>query len=284
MKDFFQSGRFKVLLVVFSLLFAFLLRSIYTGGLMPLVTSVTGLLMTPLQGVAASVSSWADRNLGVYLRASDLLEENEALQKINQQLMEQMLDYQATKNENDQLREFLELKERNPHFVFEPATVVGRAPDDRFGSFTIDIGSRHGVSERDPVVTPSGLVGIVKEVSGNYAKVSTILDVSVNIGALDSRTLDTGIVGGTVALAQKGWCKLGFLPRESGAAPGDPVITSGISGLFPKGLVIGTIEEVGSESTGLALYAEVKPAVDIETVRSVLVITQFDGKNDSLEG
>lgn len=281
MKDFFQSTRFKILLVVFALLFAFLLRSIYTGGLMPFVTGLTGIVMTPVQGFTASVSAWADEHFGVYIHAPELQAQNEALREENRKLTEMLVDYEAYKNENDQLREFLEIKERNDDFVFEPATVVGRSPDDRFGSFTIDVGTRHGVSVRDPVVTPDGLIGIVKEVSQNYAKVSTILDASVDIGAVDSRTLDTGIVTGTVALSLEGRCKLGFLPRESGAAAGDPVVTSGIGGLLPKGLVVGEIEEIGSESTGLSLYAVVKPAADISGAKSVLVITQFEGKDDS---
>ncbi len=281
MKDFFQSTRFRILLTVFALLFAFLLRSIYTGGLMPFVTSLTGMVMTPFQGFTASVSRWADEHFGVYLHAPELQAENDALREENRRLTEMLVDYEAYRNENEQLREFLEIKERNEDFVFEPATVVGRSPDDRFGSFTIDVGTRHGVSVRDPVVTPDGLIGIVKEVSENYSKVSTILDVSVDIGAVDSRTLDTGIVTGTVALALDGRCKMGFLPRESGAAAGDPVVTSGIGGLLPKGLVIGEIEEIGSESTGLSLYAVIKPAADITGAKSVLVITQFGGQEEA---
>ena len=278
MKDFFQSTRFKILLVVFVLLFTFLLRSIYTGGLMPFVTGLTGFIMTPFQGLTASVSAWADERFGVYFHAAALQEENEALKEENRRLTEMLVDYEAYKNENAQLREFLEIKERNDDFEFEPATVVGRSPDDHFGSFTIDVGTRHGVSLRDPVVTPDGLIGIVESVSENYAQVGTILDVAVNIGAVDSRTLDTGIVSGTVALALDGRCKMGFLPRESGAAAGDPIITSGVGGLLPKGLVIGEIEEIGSESSGLSLYAIIKPAADISGAKSVLVITQFDGK------
>lgn len=281
MKEFFQGTRFKILLVVFALLFAFLLRSIYTGGLMPFVTGLAGIVMTPVQGMTASLSGWAEEHLGLYIHAPRLQAENEALREENRKLTEMLVDYEAYKNENDQLREFLEIKERNEDFVFEPATVVGRSPDDRFGSFTIDVGTRHGIAVRDPVVTPEGLIGIVKEVSENYAKVSTILDVAVDIGAVDSRTLDTGIITGTVALSLEGRCKLGFLPRESGASAGDPVVTSGIGGLLPKGLVIGEIEEIGSESTGLSLYAVVKPAADISGAKSVLVITQFSGQEDN---
>ncbi len=283
MRDFFQSKRFRVLLVVFALLFTFLLRSIYTGGLMPFITGLTGIIMTPVQGVTASVSAWVDQHFGVYVHAPDIAAENEELKEKNRELTQMLIDFEAYKNENDQLREFLEIKERNEDFVFEPATIVGRSPDNRFGSFTIDVGSRHGVSERDPVVTPDGLIGIVKEVSENYSKVSTILDVSMNVGVVDSRTLDTGILSGTVELAEQGLCKMGFLPRESGASAGDPVITSGVGGLLPKGLMVGEIQEIGSESTGLSLYAVIKPAADVSGAKSVLVITSFGSQSQDFE-
>lgn len=281
MKDFFKSKQFKALLAVLVMLSTFFLRAVYTGGLMPLLSGIGGVIMTPVARVTAAVSGAAEDALSPYFNVNTLREENERLAEENRKLTEQMVDYQNLKTENDQFREFLELKERNQDFVFEPASVVGRSPDDRFGSFIIDVGSYHDIALRDPVITPDGLVGVVTEVSYGYAKVSTLLDISVDIGAVDIRTLDTGVITGTIALAQQGRCKLGFLSRDSGVAVGDTVITSGIGGLLPKGLVIGTVEKIESESSGLSLYGVIRPAAEVKEVKSVVVIKDFAGKEEN---
>lgn len=281
MRDFFKSKQFKALMAVFAMLFAFFLRAVYTGELMPFLSHLGGVLMTPVARVTAAVSGATKEAISPYLNVAKLREENERLAEENRRLTEQLVDYQNLKTENDQFREFLELKERNQDFVFEPASVVGRSPDERFGSFVIDVGSYHDVSPRDPVITADGLVGVITEVSYGYAKVSTILDVSVDIGAVDTRTLDTGVVTGTVAFAQQNRCKLGFLSRDSGVAVGDVVVTSGIGGLLPKGLVIGTVEKLESESSGLSLYGVLQPAADITGTKSVVVIKDFAGKEEN---
>ncbi|WP_071429238.1 rod shape-determining protein MreC [Angelakisella massiliensis] len=281
MKDFFKSKRFHLLLAVFSLLFAFLLRAIYTDALMPFLSGVGGIIMTPVARVTASLSGLAGDALGPYLNVAQLVEENEALREENRRLTEQMVDYQNLKTENDQFREYLELKERNQDFVFEPASVIGRSPDDRFGSFIIDVGTYHGITERCPVITSDGLVGVVQGVSYGYAKVTTILDVSIDVGGVDIRSLDTGVITGTFPLAEQDRCKLGFLSRESGVTVGDTIVTSGVGGMMPRGLVIGEVESVENEVSGLSLYAVIKPAADIRETKSVVVIKDFAGKDEN---
>ncbi len=204
MKEFFKTGRFRVLLVVGCLLFSFLLRSIYTGGLMPLLSSAGGMLMVSLNSMSAAAGAAIQNRFGPFLSSGEVHRENQALREEIQRLEEQLIDYETVKMENEQFRELLEIKERNSDLIFEPATVVGRTPDDWFGSFTIDVGTYHGVSLRCPVITSDGLVGIVSEVGRGYSKVQTILDASVSIGGVDIHTLDTGIITGTIPLAQEG--------------------------------------------------------------------------------
>ncbi len=283
MKDFSKTNRFRVLLVVGALLFSFLLRAIYTGGLMPFLSSAGGVLMVPLNSISAAVSGALEESFGPYLHAGELYQENIDLRAQVQELKEQLIDYETAKMENEQFRELLEIKERNSDFIFEPATVVARSPDDRFGSFTIDVGSYQGVTLRCPVITSEGLVGIVSEVGYGYSKVQTILDTAVNVGGVDVHTLDTGIVTGSIPLALEGNCQLSFLAKESAVTPGDTIVTSGTGGLLPKGLVIGEILSVETETSGLSLCAVVKPAADIQGAKQVFVITDFSGKDETAQ-
>lgn len=279
MRDFFKSLHFKILLAVLVVLVAFLLRAAYMGGLGTMSSYVLGLVTTPLQQVSSRISYTVTGVLDTLFRAGEYRDENERLREELRQLREQLVDYETVKHENEQYRQFLELKDNNKDFQFELATVIGRSPDARFYSFTIDKGTIDGVALRDPVITADGLVGYISEVGPTYAQVITILDPTLHVGASNARTRDTGIVIGTVALAEQGKCKLSYIDRESAVSRGDIITTSGVGGVFPKGLMIGVVDEVQVESHGMSLYAVLEPVVDIPSVKDVLVITDFEGQN-----
>ena len=97
------------------------------------------------------------------------------------------------------------------------------------------------------------------------------------MGAIDNRSGDSGIVNGKLEFARKGRCAFKNLARSSGVAIGDYVSTSG-EGIFPSGLLIGTIEYIGTDSVNSSIYAEIKPFVDMEEIRDVMVITSFNGQ------
>ena len=283
MGDFFKSIRFKILVAVLAFLLAFMLRAAITGRLAPMTSQIRGILTNPLQKASASVSASFSGLFDRMFRSGEILEENERLKEENRRLTQRQLEFDKYKLENEQLKEYLDIKEKNPDFDFETAFVIGRDPNDRFYAFTIDKGSLDGISLHDPVITEDGLVGMVVEVGPTYAKVATILDVMLEISSYDSRTKDIGITTGRIDLAEEGLCQLTLLQRESGASAGDIVITSNVGGLYPKDLVIGTLREVRTESHGISLYAVIEPAVDVRTVKDVLVITSFEGQASAAE-
>jgi len=280
--DFVKSTRFKILLGVLIVLFAFLLRASYTGGMAPMVSQVLGFITTPLQRVSSEISNSVTGVFRKYLQADQITEENEQLKEKIRILNQQLVDYEKYKQENEQLREYLEIKEDHPDFTFEYASVIGRDSTDRFYSFTIDKGSLAGIEVRDPVITADGLVGIVNEVGLTYSKVLTILDVALEIGAYDVRTRDIGMVTGKIGLSGDGRCQMNMLPKDSGAAPGDLVYTSGFGGLYPQDIAIGEILEIETESHGMSLYAVIQPSADIQNVKDVQVIKDFQGQGEQV--
>lgn len=224
--------------------------------------------------VTNTVNSFIDR----FVLSEKLYLENEDLKEQLREANEKLVGYENAKRENEQFREFLQLKESNPDYDFETAAVIGRDATSRFLSFTIDKGSLDGISKSDPVITSDGLVGIVWEVGLTYSHVRTILDLSVEVGAYSITTRDSGIVGGDITLASDGLCKMTYIPKNSGISAGDIVVTSGIGGVFPKDLVVGTISSIEIDSGGLSLNAVIKPAADIANVTDVLVIKYFNGQ------
>ena len=277
MGDFLKSKRFKILLGVLVLLLALMLRAAWTGGIPPVLAQAVGVVVTPLQRASASISDAVTGYFRRYVRADEVAAENEALRAEVNELRGRMVDYEQYKRESETLRNYLGIRERHPDFVFEPASVVARDPQSRFGSFTIDKGTLSGVAPLDPVVSADGLVGLVKEAGPNYAKVMTILDVETDAGAKVLRTQDLGTLAGDVELAADGTCKLSYLDKDSGAAKGDLVYTSG-GYLFPADLVIGTILRVDDEKEGISRFAVVQPAANIRELTDVMVIKSFQGQ------
>ena len=282
MKEFFHSWVFKVLLALVIVMFAFLLRATLTMGASTVFEQIVGTITTPLQSVSASLSGSVTGFLDQFLHAQEISEENERLREENRQLLEQMVDYENYKNENESLKEQLQIQEDNPDWETMTASVIGRDPSDEFYSFTIDKGTLDGVAYQDPVITADGLVGIVSEVGPVFAKVTTILDVRLNVACQDVRTQDVATVSGDISLAENGQCRMSPIPRESGIAKGDIIQTAGTSGLYPQGIIIGRVSDVGYEPSGTMMYAVVQPASEIETVKDVVIITSFKGQGSSL--
>lgn len=278
MRDFFRGRTFKILLALLILVFAFMLRAAYDGTGSTVLSRAISRAAAPVQRVVSDASQSVADTLSHLFRGGRIARENEDLRAENAALREQLVDHERYKAENERLRAYLDIKEQSPELEFAPAQVIGRDTADRFFSFTIDSGELDGVKVGDPVITAEGLVGFVQRTTAASAQISTILDVSTSVGAMDIATRDLGVTEGTVALAEEGLLRLSYLSRESKAAPGDVVVTSGTGETVPKNLVIGTVTEVLPDAKGLSLYAVVQPPADLRTVRDVLVITSFAGQ------
>lgn len=277
MNDFVKSVRFKILAGILAVMVGFMVMSIYTGGTSAMVSQLISLVTVPVQRFSAGVSYRASNFFDRFLNASQTYERNTMLQAEVNELRQKLVDYDKIKHENEQFRDIIGVKEKRPDLKIETASVIARDPTDRFFGCTIDKGTLDGVSYLDPVMTADGLVGYISEVGLTSAKVKTILDVTIDVGAYSSATRDIGIVTGTVDLALTGMCQVEYLPRDSEIAVGNIILTSGGT-LFPKDLIIGTVEQVKTGSHGISVVAVIRPAAQIRTVKDLFVITSFEGQ------
>ena len=280
MQKFLKSWYFKVLcaLAVFGI--ALMIRAAASGSADVFLSQAVSVISQPFLNFSSSVTNSVNDFFDRFVNAEENYLRVRELEKELLEANKKIIDYDKTLRENEQLRELLKLKETNPDYEFEPAAVIGRDSTNRFYSFTVDVGSLNGVEEADPVITPDGvLVGIVWEVGPTYSHVRTILDISVQVGGYDSSTRDSGIVTGDITLSSEGVCKLKYLPKESGIASGNIIVTSGIGGVFPKDLPIGTVRSIEVDSSGLSLVAEIVPFADVENITEVMVIKSFNGQS-----
>ena len=279
MKHFFKSVGFKMLGGVALVLVGLMIYAASTGGISTFVASAAGVIVTPLQSAVTWVSD-AVSDLFGGAGSNELQKQVEALQNENRELRQRVADYDEIKLQNDWYTQILSLHEEHPDYTFADGKVITMDPSDPFCSFSINAGSVAGVSVDDPVVTADGLVGVVSEVGLTYSKVRTVLDPALKASASVSRTDESGYTGGSLRLAEEGLLRLNSIERTSSVVSGDFVVTSGLGGVFPSGLLIGRVAAVSADTDGMTLYATVEPFVDIPNLKRVMVITSFAGQGE----
>ena len=199
-------------------------------------------------------------------------EQNLALLEETEKQAQQIRELESYQQENQRLRALLELKQNNADKDMVGCEVIAKEPGNWFNVFTIDKGKNCNIKKNDVVVTNSGLAGRITEVGSTWAKVVTIIDTDSSVGAMVSRTQDIAIVDGDLALSDRGQCRLSSVTNAASLVVGDEVETSGLGGIYPKGILIGTIKEVKSDPSGYTQYAIIDTAVDFERLREVMVI------------
>ncbi len=281
MRFFFRSKQFKVILAIFIALITLSVLSAVIGNNISPQSNIVGTITAPIRSVVSTVSNGISDFVTALTSGNEIMLENTELEAQISELREKLVDYEKITKENEFYKNYLEIKDQNPDFKFAPATLIARDNSDPYKAFVINKGSADGISAHDPVITESGLVGYISEVGLTTSKVTTILSPDLTLGALDNRTNDSGIISGSLETNQKNCTKFKNLAHSCSVAVGDYVVTSG-EGVFPKGLLVGTIETIANDEYNTSLYAAVKPFVELDKVRDVMVITEFKGQGSVL--
>lgn len=201
-----------------------------------------------------------------YVGLQNVQVENAALKQELQSLQIRLQEERAEAQRTDNLRQLLELRER-AGLDTTAAEVIAAAASPEFRTVTIDKGSSHGLQTDMAVISPAGVVGRVILPGGRASKVQLLVDRNAAAGALIERTRVQGVVIGF----GDGSLRMQYVPGTADVKTGDLVVTSGIDGIYPKGFVIGTIDNV---TRGVGQYHEitVRPTVDFTRLEEVLVV------------
>lgn len=277
MRFFFRSRQFKIILTLLSILLVLSIIFGIWGSKMSPQTDIASTISAPFKSLATSISNGINDLIDSYKDNNKLMLENAELNSEIDSMREKIADYNKISKENENYKKYLEIKEQNPDFKFCDAVLISKDSADPYGGFTINRGRTSEISLYDPVITDAGLVGYITEIGTTTAKVTTILSPDITMGALDNRTNDSGTVSGNIDLANKKMCRFSHLSRTCSVAIGDYVVTSG-EGIFPEGLLIGSIESIGSDKYNTSIYADITPFADLSEIREVMVITEFEGQ------
>ena len=276
MKDFFDTWKFKILVIVAVFLVGIMAYAGANGRLTAAPQELLSVVLTPLQKVTSALSGGAASVWEKYTSIDDVMDRNEQLEAENAELRQQMVDYDRIKAENDAYKALARIQDTNSEASYVSAFVIGRDPLDEFGGFTLDQGSTDGVAVNDAIISDRGyLLGVVVEVDATSCKVMTILHPSFNAAGVISRTRENGIITGSADYAADGQCVLTNLDRTTEARKGDQVITTGLGGVFPADLLVGVVQELVPEVSGKSTIAVIKPGTDPRTVRHAFIVTSF---------
>ena len=277
MNDFFRNNWLWLLLVA-AALSALLAAGSLTGATSSIPENAVNVISTPFRTGASKFASWFNERQIYRSDVTKLQEENAALKKRIADMEEAIRQAENDSDENRRLREWLGLRQQRRDLSdLETALITEHSVSNWTASMTLDKGTAHGVEVGDCVIDPTGaLVGVISRAGTNWSTMRTLIDTDTSIGAQVFRTKELGVLRGEFNLMEQGQVRLDYLPADSRLLAGDLVVTSGVGGYYPSGLVIGTVDEVRPNDSGSAPYATIIPQADLEGLTQVAIIKSFD--------
>ena len=257
MKNFLKDHGLWILFAAAVISVALAVMSFFSNTSSPL-TNVANTLTSPFRAAYTAVADWFNDKQKYYKDYTALEEENAALRKENAEMEETVRQARADREENKRLRELLNLREQRRDITgdLEAALITEHAVSNWTSTLTLNKGSQHGVEVHDCVIDETGaIVGTICEVGLNWSRVLTLVDTDASLGAQVFRTDELGLAQGDFSLMEQGRLRLDYLPADCQLLSGDLVVTSGLGGFYPSGLVIGSVEEVRLDDSGAASYA-----------------------------
>lgn len=276
MKRFLKQKGIWILAVAVSLALMTAAASYLLGGMASPPANVWGTLLQPFQKGATFLQQEVDNFKAFTSEGEALLEENGHLRTQVGELQKQVRAGEAAQRENERLRQLLGLREKRQDFVFESARVIARASANWSFALTLDKGSGCGLETGDCAVDSTGaLAGIVGETGDVWATMMAVTDAGTELGGQVSRTGDLGLIKGDFSLMAEGRLKFTCLSGDTILRVGDEILTYGCEGKYPSGLLVGVVEEIQTDPTGMTHWGIIRPAVLPEKMDQVFVITTF---------
>ena len=268
------STRVKIILVVALLLTGIL--SVLSG-----ITNTTVLdlavqgVLTPFRAAATTLTRTAEKYYGYMFRYEALAAENEVLLARIAEMEDVARQADSVSRENERLRRALDLKATHEDYKLADAYIIGWSSTDWENTLTINRGTAAGIQENMCAITANGeVVGLVTDVGLNWAEVTTVLDSTLEISGTIASSGYNGMVSGGYTENHETLLQMNYLPSAAIIRNKEQVVTSG-STVYPRGLIMGYIVDAGFEETGIAKFALLDPAAEINSLEQIFIITEY---------
>lgn len=264
-----KTGLIGIVITIIILIILVFLSNVKSGSL-SYIENVLSSVVMPLQSGYTYIKNKISGNTNFFTNMEGLKEENEKLKTDNSELEKSLRELEIIKAENETLKEYLGLTQKYTDYKTVPAYIISKDISNYSNIFVINVGKKDGIKENMTVIADEGLVGYIISVTENTAKVQTILDSSSQVTANITHSKDSIICKGSL---NDNLLKATYIPTSADITEGDTLETSGMGGIYPKGVMIGKVKIVENTLNPLDKYAWIEPAVNFDKVNSILVIT-----------
>lgn len=277
MKDFLKKNGLVLLIIAVLLSVLLGIASAFLGGRADPVSALIATVTAPIRSGVSAALDWAEGVYDYVFHYDELEQERQDLRRQVAELQEQVRQGADASRENEQLRALLGLAEKRRDFVFESARVSARTVSNWESTLSLSKGRSADVAVGDCVITEMGaLVGVVSELGANWCTVSTLISADIEMGGAVARTYSAGILEGDFALMGEEKLKMTYLADETQLIAGDEVLTSGMGEVYPSGILVGQVEGVFTDASGMTRYAVVVPSVNLDELVEVFIIKEFN--------
>lgn len=265
-----KTGIIGIIITIIILVLIVILSNIDVKNMSYIEKLVNSFVM-PIQNGLTYLKNKMAGNDSFFTDVSKLQEENEELKKKNSELEQSLRELEIIKAENETLKEYVNLKDKYQNYETIPAYIINKDITNYNDTIVINVGSKDGIEPNMTVIADKGLVGHIISTTETTAKVQTIIDTASSVSSTISTSREAIIVTGT--LEKESALKATYIPTDATILENDKVETSGLGGIYPKGITIGTIKEIINTKNITDRYAYVETAVDFKKLDTVLVIT-----------
>ena len=234
------------------------------------IENLANKIVMPVQNGLTYLKNKVNGNTTFFENVNNLKEENVKLQAKNKDLEEKLRELENLKAENESLKQYLNLTEKYTDYSTIPADVINRDISNYSKNIVINVGKNNGVKEGMTVIAAEGLVGHIISATNTTSKVQTIIDSSSSTSSLISTSRDSIVCKGI--LNDDKQLKAMYISTDATVSQGDTIETSGLGGIYPKGIYIGTVSKVENTTDLTNRYALVSVAVNFKKLETVLVV------------
>ncbi|MBR4701568.1 MAG: rod shape-determining protein MreC [Oscillospiraceae bacterium] len=271
------SGKAKWLIVA-SALMAMLITVVWSVNKNRPGETLVQTALAPFRSAGSTLVRQVERYYDYVFRYESLQAENKELKKQIVAMEEDVRSADSLQRENERLHQLLGLTEEHEDWKRVSAYIISWDSSNWKSAFTIGKGTNSGITEGMVAITEYGqVVGKVTAAGSNWATVTTVLDSALGISATVASTGYTGKVEGALATGSEGLLRMNYLPTDSVLRNNDQVLTTG-STVYPRGLIIGYIIDADLDETGVAKYAILRPAADLDDLEQVFIITEYENQ------
>ena len=283
----FFKSKFFIISVIAALILVLVPSMLSVFGYSGLVRNAIKTAATPFEWCGRQIADSVNGFVSVFTEYDELLEENKELKEKIESLENDAYENAVLRDQNDWLKQYLNLKEQNNTFSITNATVISREAGNYATVLTVNKGTVHGVKKNMPVITEDGVFGYVSECGLDWAKVVSIVETASAVSVYSDRTGVTGVVEGDTTLRKDGFCVMTYIASNADIKVGDKIFTSGNGNIYPSGLLVGEIAEISADEATRTLSATIKPSVDfenIEDIKNIMIVMGYGGKASAQTG